>query len=245
MQKFRVMSDLHQEFGAFEVPELPDDKNTILILAGDIHTGTNATKFIDPLLARFQEVIYVLGNHEFYHNDMDKVRKWWNMAQRYRSNFHVLDNGVFEVEGLRILGTTLWTYTNDPVVELMLNDYACIYHNGEVLTAQGTRDLYLKNLAFLMRELKRPFRGATIVVTHHAPVEKCVDAKFVGSELNKCFHNHLDWLIEENDIDLWVHGHMHDTVHFMYHGTEIYCNPRGYAGYGGNVDFNMDMVIEI
>jgi len=245
MYKIRLFSDLHLEGRKYEIPALPGDAETILILAGDIHTGNNATAFIDPLLKRFREVVYVLGNHEFYHNDMNDVRTWWRKAQRYRTNFHVLDNGVLDCGDLRIIGTTLWTHTNDPEMARYLNDYACIHKNGRVLTPADTRELFLQNVEFLVDELEAPFDGKTVVVTHHAPAEVCVRPRWVGHFLTKCFAANLDWLIEWYDIDMWLHGHMHDTVHITHAGTEIFCNPRGYAGTDSNPNFTDDLVIEL
>lgn len=244
-RKFRVFSDLHLEGRKYEIMELPDDGETTLILAGDIHTGDNATDFLLPLIARFQDVVYVMGNHEFYWNDMDKTRKWWRAAQRYKNNFHVLDNGVLEYHDMRIIGTTLWTQTNDPEMARYMNDYNVIYKNGTVLTPEDTRELFLQNVEFLTEELDKPYDGKTVVVTHHAPVEACVQPNWVGHFLNKCFHANLEWMLEKYDIDMWFHGHMHQTVHTTYEGVEIFANPRGYAGDDSNPNFTHDLVIEI
>lgn len=64
--KLLILSDLHLEFGAFQVPEVEFD---VRILAGDI--AVPATKAIHWILraAYFGEtkpVIFVPGNHEFY-----------------------------------------------------------------------------------------------------------------------------------------------------------------------------------
>lgn len=245
MRKIRLFSDLHMEGRTYHIPELPGDSDTILILAGDIHTGTNAQAWLDPLLDRFQDVVYIMGNHEFYHHDMNKVRMLWRTMARHQHNLHVLDNGVLEYHDLRILGTTLWTHTNDPEMGKYLNDFACIYYNGDILTPADTRELFLRNVDFLRAELNTPFDGNTIVVTHHAPVAACTQPRWEGHFLNKCFAANLDWLLEHYDIDFWFHGHMHDTVHTTFAGTEIFANPRGYAGMDSNVNFTEDLVIEV
>ena len=247
MQKLRIMSDLHLEFGRLVVPELPEDKETILILAGDIHVGDYATTFIDAMAMRFQDVIYVLGNHEFYHNDMEDIRLFWRRYMKYNHNLHVLDPGIYvnDAQNLRIIGATLWTETQDPAMQNYLNDYAVIQREHRVLTVQDTRNLFLDDLDYITARLAEPFDGTTIVVTHHAPVQKCVAPNWVGHVMNPCFHSNLDDLIEANDIELWVHGHMHQTIHTTLHGTEIYCNPRGYKGHSANYGFRDDFVIEL
>ena len=247
MNKFRIMSDLHLEFGAMTVPVFPGDADTILILAGDVHVGTGATVFLTEMLLRFKEVIYVLGNHEFYHQDMEDVRLFWQRTMKYYHNLYVLDPGVYmnEMEDLRIIGATLWTETQNPAMQTMLNDYACIQRESRVLTVQDTYNLYLDDLEYIQAQLATPFEGTTIVVTHHAPVAECVRPHYVGNLMNACFHNYLEDTVKDNEIELWVHGHMHDTVHFIQNGTEVYCNPRGYMGHGVNANFRDDFVIEL
>ena len=86
----RVMSDLHLEFsqGNMHVPELPDDAKTVLILAGDIGLVKKTHTFIDfitDMSARFQDVIYVMGNHEHY-----KVHFLLLEADYMQTYFHLL-----------------------------------------------------------------------------------------------------------------------------------------------------------
>ena len=67
----RIMSDVHLEFAPLNsLPELPTDKDGILILAGDICPYNSLHFLLIPFLMamslRFRKVLYVLGNHEFY-----------------------------------------------------------------------------------------------------------------------------------------------------------------------------------
>lgn len=245
MQKLRIMSDLHLEFGEMEVPVLPDDRDTILILAGDIHVRDNAINFIAEMCTRFYEVIYVLGNHEFYYGEVANIRNWWANEARYYHNLQVLDPGVYEFNGLRIIGATLWTDTLNTGMENLLNDYGCITYGGTTLEVQDTYNMHERDTDFIRKILYQPYNGRTVVVTHHAPIPECVVPRYVGTLLNQCFHANLNELVALNDIDLWVHGHMHDTIDFTYGGTRIYCNPRGYKGHELNTGFRNDFVVEI
>src|ERR1039457_3269943 len=77
----RPFSDIHAEFWPANkidhflgtvVPALSTDKETIALVAGDIgfaHRQETWLKVISLLAKRFQAVIYVEGNHFFYHND--------------------------------------------------------------------------------------------------------------------------------------------------------------------------------
>jgi 3',5'-cyclic AMP phosphodiesterase CpdA len=102
--KLRVLSDLHLEFQDWRPPKAPAD---VIVLAGDIHAG------IDGILwgrTHFPEspVIYVPGNHEFYGREMQAtLTELRHAAKTHR--VHMLDGDAVVVEGVRILGATLWT----------------------------------------------------------------------------------------------------------------------------------------
>ena len=74
----RIYSDLHQEFeekAIFTIAHLPDEKDQILILAGDIFRLKNISHYYDffkDLSDRFHTVLYVFGNHEYYGYKMGK-----------------------------------------------------------------------------------------------------------------------------------------------------------------------------
>lgn len=59
--KISVLSDLHIEFKPFE-PVVPDAD--LVVLAGEIHTRERGVKSTDQAFPC--EVLYILGNHEFY-----------------------------------------------------------------------------------------------------------------------------------------------------------------------------------
>ena len=67
--KMRFMSDLHLEFGPFEIPTLDDDADTVLVLAGDVAPAKRPAlykDFIRDAVSRFKHVIWIQGNHEHY-----------------------------------------------------------------------------------------------------------------------------------------------------------------------------------
>lgn len=261
--KFRLLSDLHNEFGLFVVPALEDDKNTVLILAGDINVGIDARRFIKDLCSRFHTVVYVLGNHEFYHHSYHTVRREWrNIAGTESSdNFVFLDNNTkvigsrSMVGDVRIIGGTLWTDMNGndwfakQHVGRSMNDFGCIkidrfgernrFHPDDAYAAHRETRTYIE------AELAKPFTGKTVVVTHHLPHPLCVHPRFKGDPGNAGYMSNLDALIEGNHIDVWCHGHTHDNVDIEVHGTRILCNPRGYQGVALNPGFNPVLAFDV
>ena len=71
--KIRMLSDLHLEFHDYRVAPMPDDKETVLVLEGDIgcihgnrEQYLKLCDFIGYCSSKFREVIWVMGNHEHY-----------------------------------------------------------------------------------------------------------------------------------------------------------------------------------
>jgi hypothetical protein len=51
-------------------------------------------------------------------------------------------------------------------------------------------------------------------------------------DMNGNFYSNMDQFIMDNpQIQLWIHGHMHDPFDYGIGGTRVVCNPRGYIQY--------------
>lgn len=259
--KFKLVSDLHLEFYRQTIrtglvkqqPEwIPtptdEDKETTLLLAGDIDVGTKGKNWIIDRCKQYQFVVYILGNHEFYGQDFDTtIYTWDNMEMP--ENFTFLDNDVIHFGSeVRVIGGTLWTLVTDPFDiwngRRAMSDYNVIRKNGDKLTVNATNNAHQLTVQFIEAQLQRPWYGKTIVMTHHLPHPLCVAERFKGNNLNAFFMTDLDHIMENFDIDVWCHGHTHDNVDVEVHGTRILCNPMGYHGIQLNQDFNEGLVFE-
>ena len=105
--KLLVLSDLHVEFAGFE----PDVKATktadVVVLAGDIHKSSYGMMWARETFPD-KEIIYVAGNHEFYGQHWDfHIAQLRLNADIY--DIHFLENDSVTIDGIRFLGTTLWT----------------------------------------------------------------------------------------------------------------------------------------
>lgn len=265
MTQFKLISDLHLEFYGrtrhglkdhpmWEPAETDEDKNTVLLLAGDIHVGRKALPWIEKMCERFKEVVYILGNHEFYNNEVHDVIDFWRNTFQ-GDNFTFLENDYFENddEGYRIIGATLWTQVTDPHARWYgpraMTDYqvTTIREHGKFrrMHVGDTDHMHFETTNFIRNELQKPWGGKTIVMTHHLPHPKCVAERFKGDNLTAFFMTDLGHIIENFDINVWCHGHTHDNVDVEVHGTRILCNPMGYHGIQLNQDFNEGLVFEL
>ena len=255
MTQFKLMSDLHLEFyrgdTKYMPEELPYDEETVLLLAGDIHVGTQAKPWLETMCERYRTVVYILGNHEFYGRELNKIREEWAEIEM-PDNFIFLDDDVAYIDDVRIIGGTMWTTVKDPHArwkgQNAMNDYRTIKINehGQYrrLNVADTDRLNRKTEFFIKEELRKEWKGRTIVMTHHLPHPLCVAERFKDSMLTEFFLHDCDHIIKDYDIDIWCHGHTHDNVDVTVHGTRILCNPRGYHGVEMNPDYIEDLTFD-
>ena len=250
--KLHVLSDLHLEFSNLSVSKT--DAN-VVILAGDIWTGDAGIGWARETFPE-KEIIYLAGNHEFYGQQrleaLDRLR-----TRAQEAGVHFLDNDGVIIGGVRFLGCTLWTdfelFGTDvkPLAmregQQFLNDFRLIREGSGIFSPMDSTRLHQESLMWLQGELQRQFDGKTVVVTHHLPSENSVVERYKESMLSACFASRLDYLFGP-PVDLWVHGHTHDSLDYEIMGTRVICNPRGYVRFSTgpeNLDFDPAFVVDI
>jgi len=248
--KLQIMSDLHNEFGHKKVVRTDAD---VIILAGDINLKANAVPWILDVY-KDTPVVYITGNHEYYHSDIIFVDDLLEKSCR-NTKIRFLQNKSRIINGVRFLGTTMWTDFHYYGHELRdyymnyasrgMNDFSLIKYDGKRFTPEKSFELYVEARNFLKKYLSKMFDGKTIVVTHHAPYSGALHPDFKNSPLNPAFIADMTDLIFDHKPDVWVYGHTHGSFKDEYIGdTRIICNPRGYPS-EANSPFLADFTINI
>lgn len=250
--KLHILSDLHLEFGPLELPATEAD---VLVLAGDIDLHTRGIEW-GASVALGRPVIYVPGNHEYYHSHMSGLA----LEMRKRADargVHLLDSDEVVVGDVRFLGTTLWTdfalYGPSAstiqamrTADIYMADFGLIRYGGKRLfTARDAARIHHAAVRWLRQRLAVAHNGPTVVVTHHCPHPRSIPTRFEGDILTPAFCSDLSSLIEEFQPDLWVHGHTHDSFDYRVGGTRVVCNPRGYYGRELNASFRADLTVDL
>lgn len=242
--KIQVASDWHLEFhkdnGHRFIEELNADDVDVLVLAGDLcqarFFGGVDTIFRD-LCAKFKNVVYVPGNHEFYMAGVHPDRTWdmLKTVEKLHPNLHILHNEFVEVAGQNFFGGTMWFPPGHlHSIEEMMNDFECITSFKPWVYQEHNRFL------FMAAEL----HPSDVVVTHHLPSLKSIPPKFRLSSLNPFFAVDLDELIKQLKPKLWIHGHTHTNNDYMLDATRIVCNPFGYP-HEGKRQYQEKLIIEL
>jgi Icc-related predicted phosphoesterase len=249
--KLLILSDLHNEFEPFEPVTTDAD---VVILAGDIGTKARAVQWAASAFGSLP-VVLVAGNHDLWGSSIPRgYEKMREAAQG--TNVHVLQNEQVVIDGVRFLGCTLWTdykLTRNQQFAMSeashcMNDFRRIRNANYGRSSPAyMRDEHVKSVRFLAEQLQTPFAGRTVVVTHHAPTGASIPKQFREqgqSLLNASYASNLEHMMGEA-VQLWVHGHTHDSVDLDIAGTRIVCNPRGYAPDDLNPEFQPGLVVEV
>lgn len=240
--KLLVVSDLHLEFhrdhGNTLFRKLGSEADT-LVIAGDFTTCSGLLDAFDEVCAKYENVVYVLGNHEFYGGyDYMDLYPVMNQAMERNPNLHWLENGTTEINGQRFIGGALWfrDCAQARANTHWLNDFRSI---------KGFKDwVYEKNLETISY-LEENVREDDIVVTHHLPSPQSTPKRFRGNDFNCYFVCDMEPLIAKVQPKLWVHGHTHDSCDYKLGETRVVCNPFGYVGYETNGAFNKKFFVEV
>ena len=254
MMKLNILSDLHLSLGTLELPENDAD---VVVLAGDVARPEEAAAWASGFA---KPTLYVPGNHEFYGGSIPgTVRELKQLCAG--TDVHVLDNDEIIIEGVRFLGTTLWTNfmlfgEGEQRVAAMeearafMRDFSRIRIDeapGAMFTPTDSAALFNIHAGWIESKLAEPYPGPTAVITHHAPSRKSIHPRFADSLLNACFVSDAENLINGSRARLWIHGHTHDSFDYVLNGTRVVCNPRGYAKNGVNENplFDANFIVGI
>lgn len=233
-----VAQDLHDH----PEPQVPYPPSVISILGSRQRKAQEYRDFIKRVSFQFPHVVVIAGNHEFYHG------KWLGSIDTLRAeyskypNIHYLERDVFSIDDVMFVGGTLWTNFNkaDPItlhaVRDMMNDYRMIRHDG-----LGYTKLRPAHALGRFRETFEYFKlmvgdnkdKKIVVVSHMAPSFLSVHEMYKHEHvMNGAYYSDLsEFILDNPQIKLWTHGHMHNFSDYQIGDTRVVCNPRGYVGH--------------
>jgi Icc-related predicted phosphoesterase len=244
--KLQILSDLHLDFhkdkGRGFIKSMDPTGVDVLVLAGDLAEGIclDYGTMLRSICAKYPHVVMVTGNHELYRGSPESVETLRKSYNASIPNLHWLENEIWEHQGCRFLGCTLW----------FRQDVFAFRYEDHMADFDVIRDfnpwVYYQN-AESIRFLESRMEPGDIVVTHHMPSVRSVAPQFRESGMNIFFVCAMDRVIEEHKPALWVCGHTH-TAHSYLAGstdaTQVVCNPLGYPREGESM-FKDKLVVDV
>lgn len=259
--KIQLLSDLHLEthpqWRAAPVPGAD-----VLVLAGDIGSYQSGSRLegqdfglehFSPARGWPTPVVFVPGNHEYDGLDFDQAHtRLRNTCARL--GIHWLERESLTLQGVRFLGTTLWTdfdaLGRDEKSRSKAFRAANYYlqktgttRQGKAWLAEDIRAQALVCQQWLCDALHTPFDGPTVVVTHFAPSLHSADPRYGRTPGTAGFCNALDALLPH--AQLWLHGHLHAPSDYVHAGCRVVANPLGYARKGEQAHHRPKLLIEL
>lgn len=161
------------------------------------------------------------GNHEYYGQDITLIDE---LVKRSPENIHVLNNDAIVLNGVRFLGSTLWTdfrlhgeseaWFARQQAKRFMEDFASIKTGSRTFTPEISVGLHEATRAWIESELDTHFDGPSIVVTHHLPTPMSAAKRYANDPLNPAFASSLDDIIEKYQPVPWIHGHTHEPCDY-------------------------------
>lgn len=240
--KLQIISDVHSEWHADLGREffnsLPVAAPT-LVMAGDIADRTSIGVILPIIAKRWNNTIYIPGNHEFYGCRPDDYRR--EVESFPHPNFSYFHDPTFKRRNKRdIICATLWfeevpgSRENQRRISdselIKVDDYISWAHNQNLDARKLIEEHATKD---------------SVIITHHLPHSRSIHPKYQNEALNCFFYSNCENLIERYQPKLWIHGHTHESMDYSVGKTRIICNPFGYAPYDLNPNFNEALVVEV
>jgi predicted phosphodiesterase len=256
----RVISDVHLELRKehdvqFLIKSLQRfQENTpckYLFMAGDIISSkevspyspmpTAVSSFFQSLCDTYERIFYVLGNHEFYKNNIG-IAATETAFKRYFSNefpkIEVLaeDKVVLEDENTTVVGTTLWS---EPTISAFcsMNDKNFVTHEAIIAKHKYLCRPFLEEA---VREAALT-KSKLVVMTHHLPSFDLIAPRYrtgLMSRCNSAFAAACDDLFVFEGK--WIFGHTHTRTMERKNEIDFICNPLGYPGENIEYKFLLD-----
>ena len=283
--KIKLVSDLHLEFSDINIQN--DQDYDVLILGGDIMIAqdlhdhiaadfnpysagsfTDLTRkqervqrfrdFFKRCSFQFPHVIYIMGNHEFYHGKFYAAIDYMREECAKYPNVYMLEQDMKIIDDVVFVGGTLWTDMNDRdpltmnAIKDLMNDFRIVRNDKREFAKMSALDVAIrhdKTLGYIKLIVQEHKDKRCVVVGHHAPSFKSVSEQYASQTLmNGGYASDLsEFIMDHPQIKLWTHGHMHQPCDYVIGETRVVCNPRGYEsdGYSENSGWNPNIVLEV
>ncbi len=198
-------------------------------------------EFLKHVSNEYEHVVEINGNHESYHGNFPDTITWIRDELANYPNIHFLEKEHIVIDDVTFVGGTLWTDLNksDPMsmyaVEQGMNDFRVIrnsQHGYRRFLPQDTVQEHRATLAYIKQVVEIDPDKKYVICGHHAPCSLSIDPRYANDyHMNGGYYSDLsDFILDHPQIELWTHGHMHNSSDYMMGDTRVVCNPRGYPG---------------
>lgn len=241
----QIYSDIHLEHHK-TYPKIEPKADTI-ILSGDIGNLhlENYKDFLVYLSENWKNVIYVLGNHEYYHNNktITKLNEEYKIFINKFSNVYLLDRNYIIIDNIAYIGCTLWSKATIGITDI-INDFNMIkvkrefrrYMKTDRINEYEYNKLNMIDTEYLLETLQilQNDFNHIVIVTHYPLIQQNTSNpiyKYQNQCLKDYFSNKIDltkYMGDKTKI-VCISGHTHWSYDFTENDIRYISNQFGYA----------------
>ena len=233
---FQIASDFHIEKEDNDNVDINKYIKPIcpcLILCGDVgslYRYNQLENFFRQLCEKFEYIIYVPGNHEFYTIQGTPGIPMYQLFHKLKilentfDNLYVLNREILKIGNYCFIGCILWTNCPEekefPKFRVKIHAFSKSKYNR---FNQG-------DIKFLQNSIKQSHSEnlKPIVITHYPPSKILLNKRCRNDEYNYLYYNNLDDMLTKNMINIWICGHLHWSFDFLSeNGTRLIGNQKG------------------
>ena len=189
------------------------------------------------------------GLWEIKPNPLEGEKLWSinHIKKNVPENVHYLDNDYVELENYIVFGGCMYSdyklYPNEDLSkrsgEMYLNDFRYVrIHDKKLkvvrpINTDDYQNLHKKFVQKLKKCIKETDKDI-IVLSHFAPSIQSISDKYLDQGnvyLNASYASNMeDFILQNERIKYWHHGHVHDSFDYMIGQCRVICSPYGYSG---------------
>lgn len=255
-KSFQIVSDLHLEQNFIRDPfSVIRPVSPILVLAGDVGSlrdMSQLAEFFTKLCDGFQDVIYVVGNHEYYQSSSAEQRPPARPGNRniksHQGSQGSQGRNVISMGDLRQRALSL----GRKISNLHVLDRKTVKINN-ILFAGATfwsdiRDvsyypdyirknlnidkrtymaLHSRDVKWLLRIINAAAKNDDVrlaIITHYPPTKKTL--RKLGTKNEEFYASNREDLLKKN-VSVWVYGHTHHNKDFRVNDVRLVSNQLG------------------
>ena len=230
----QYMSDLHLEKNNKRVRfcRFINHNADVLVLCGDIgslYEPMILYKFLKYCSKFYKFILYIPGNHEFYkpiHKNKISFEQLYNTLLKFQNtipNLFILNRQCIIYGDYCIAGCILWSKLS---IELPT------YYKITDMTTSKYNKMNKKDVSFIKKMIKYCKRKSLklIMLTHYPPSQLLMN-KYKPMDIhNSLYYNNLDYLLNDQNINIWIYGHNHYNKKIYINNTLCISNQYGGRG---------------
>lgn len=242
--RVKILSDLHlNAYDKFQYIPLDEE---VCILAGDIAEGSYGVLWAQKNIPENIRVLYVPGNHEYYGHEYFKLNEVFRTLNRMDTHVKVLIDDTETINGVKFVGSTLWTDFNLYGTYALssthwkhgLNDSRYMKYQDRPIEAQDFINMNAQALSFIREN------PGDVLITHYCP-NRSVHSRYQGDPYTPGFASNIPEDIV-SPFKLHAHGHTHSSFDYIsaHYLPRVICNPKGYRVENYD-EFDPDLIVDI